>query len=255
MRRKIINSLLVTLGTMVGTVLMGLIGVSRRADVILPAWLIPERGTGWVIAAAGLALSVVTAVLILRYFIFAPTSERGEGDDAVSFRPIAVTSVAALWSMVSVGLGVGMVFDPVEGYVIYLGACSALCLTVAVVFFLFSVIRHRIRRRFAWAVAGLFTLLAVFFAAAAVPSVRDVNVSRSELIAVTGTVSGTSHSMGMLSGPGHTKVVIKGTSGETMTLRCGEVTGTLRRGGRYTFYYLPHTKYIDKAAEAEPVQY
>lgn len=257
MRRNILKSLLVTLGTLIGTVLLGLIGVSRRADVILPTWLIPDRGAGWGIAAAGLVLSLVTAVLILRYFIFVPRAEQGEGEggDAPSVRPIAVTSVTALWSMVGVGLGMGMVFDPVAVYVIYLGASSVLCLTVAAVIFLFSVIRHKIRRRFAWIVAGIFTLLAVLLAAAAIPSVQDLGVSRSELTAVTGTVSGTSHSMGMLSGPGRTQVVIKGTSGETMTLRCGEGTGTLRKGGRYTFYYLPHTKYIDKVAEAEPIQY
>ena len=75
MRRNILKSLLVTLGTLIGTVLLGLIGVSRRADVILPTWLIPDRGAGWGIAAAGLVLSLVTAVLILRYFIFTFLSE------------------------------------------------------------------------------------------------------------------------------------------------------------------------------------
>ena len=157
--------------------------------------------------------------------------------------------------MIFIGMGIGMMFDRLMGYIIYLGALACLLMGIALVIFLFSVIHHKIRRRFAWIASGLLVLLAVFVFSKAIPPIKDVNISEGELTAITGIVSATSPCTGMLSGPGNTQVVIKGTSGESLALQYSGGTGELHKGGRYTFYYMPHSKLIDKVVEAENIRY
>ncbi|MBQ4397322.1 MAG: hypothetical protein II828_07335 [Clostridia bacterium] len=265
MQQKIAKGVPVTAATLAGTVLLGIIGVSRRYGAIMPSWLTLDSRVGFFFLAAGLLLSLATAALILRYFIFFtriqvvdalgnPLADNGLIPlGRATVRPIALTSAAALCSMILIGLGFGILFDPLGVYVLYLGAIALLSFTVATVIFLFSVVHHKIRRRFAWVAAGLFALLAVLFIMKAIPSIRDISVSDPELTAVTGTVSAASPSMGVLAGPGRTEIIIKGTSGESLSLRYSGSSSELQKGHRYTFYYLPHTKLIDKVAEAEQI--
>ncbi len=267
MSRKIVKSLLVIAATLAATVLLSIIGVSRRYSSIMPPGVNPSSQIGLFVTIIGLLLALGTAVFILRYFILftrvevidatgQPLSDNGTiAIGNVSVRPIVIASAAALLSMIFVGMGFGIMFDQLVIYVLYLGAIGLLSLTVASVIFLFSVIRHKIRRRFAWIAAGLFALLALLFFIKAVPAVKDMHVSDNELTAITGTVSSVSPSAGVLAGPGKTEVVIKGTSGETLLLRYSGSTGELRKGSRYTFYYMPNTKLVDKVVEAENVKY
>lgn len=267
MQQKISKSLLVIAATLAGTVLLGIIGVSRRYGAILPTGVTFGNGTGVAFIIVGLALSLVVSVLILRYFIFftrievldsvgnALTDNSTISIGGTMVRPIVVTSVLAVLSMIFIGFGFGIVFDQLVVYVLYLGAIALLSLTVSAVIFLFSVVRHKIRRRFAWVASALFALLALLFLVKAIPSIKDISVNEDELTAVTGIVSGTSPSTGILAGPGRTQVVIKGTSGESLALRFSGGSGELRKGSRYTFYYLPNTKLVDKVVEAEPVKY
>lgn len=264
---KIVKSVLVVLATLSASVLLGIIGVSRRYSSIMPAGVNPDSRVGLVFFLIGLLLSLATSLFILRYFIFFthvevvdsvgnPLSDNGAiSIGGTKVRPIVVAAAAALVSLIFIGTGVGVMFDRLTGYIIYLSALSVLLMAVALVIFLFSVVHHKIRRRFAWTASGLLALLAVFVFSKAIPPIRDVNISEGELTAITGTVSATSPCTGMLSGPGKTEVVIKGTSGESMALQYSGGTGELHKGGRYTFYYLPNTKLIDKVVEAENIKY
>lgn len=264
---RISKSVLVVLATLILSVLLGIIGVSRRYSSIMPASVGISSHAGLVLVIIGLLLSLATSLFILRYFIFFTRVEVVDSvgnplsDNAsisiggTKVRPIVIASAAVLISMIFIGMGVGVMFNRLMVYIIYLSALSCLFLAIALVIFLFSVIRHKIRRRFAWIASGLLVLLAVFVFCKAIPSIRDVNISEGELTAITGTVSSTSPCTGMLSGPGKTQVVIKGTSGESLALQYSGNTGELHKGSRYTFYYMPNSKLIDKVVEAENIKY
>lgn len=264
---KIAKSLLVMMATLAVSVLLGIIGVSRRCASIIPSSADMSGRAGVVLLLIGLLLSLATSVFILRYFIFFTKIEvvdsagnRLSDNSEISIggakvRPIVIASAAALVSMIFIGMGFGVMFDQLAVYIIYLSAISFLFLAIAAVIFLFSVVHHKIRRRFAWIASGVFVILAVLVFSRGIPSLQDISVSENELTAVTGTVSSTSPCTGMLSGPGKTEVVIKGTSGESLSLKYSGGTGELRKGSRYTFYYMPNSKLIDKVVEAESVKY
>lgn len=258
---------MVIIATLAASVLLGIIGVSRRCDsIMLSSVGLSSRG-GMLLVAAGLIISLATSIFILRYFIFFTRIEvldlmgnslSDSGSISIGgtkVRPIVVTSAAALLSMIFIGMGFGMMFDALVIYVIYICSVSFLLMAIAAVIFLFSVVRHKIRRRFAWIASGLFALLSLLVFANAVAPIKDVGISRSEVTAVTGTVSRTSPGTGMLWGPGETRVVIKGTSGESLSLKYSGKGAELRKGKRYTFYYMPNTKLIDKVVEAENIKY
>ena len=267
MRNKIVKSILVVAATLAASLLFGIIGVGRRYSSIMPANAPVNGHIGVALVIIGLLVALATSVFILRYFIF---FTRTQVMDAVGnpltdnstiaigsakVPPIVIASAAALMSMILIGMGFGMIFDTLTMYILYIGSISLVFFVLAAILFLFSVIKHKIRRRFAWIATGLFLALSVLVFSKAIPSINDLRVSDGELTAVTGTISRTSSYSGLLAGPGKTTVVIKGTSGETITLHYSGSYGDLQKNKRYTFYYLPHTKLIDKMVEAENIKY
>ena len=267
MSHKILKGFIVAAATLAASVLLGIIGVSRRCGSIMPSIMEFGSGAGFIMISVGLIVSLATSIFILRHFIFFTRVEvvdwagnclSDNGSISIGntkVRPIVIASVAALTGIILIGMGFGAIFDPLMIYVIYISSISFLLMAVAVVIFLFSVVRHKIRRRFAWTASGLFALLAVIIFSSAIPSIKDASIGRSDVTAVTGTVSRISSGTGMLSGPGHTRVIIKGTSGETISLKYSGSSQELIKGGRYTFYYMPNTRLIDKVIEVDNIQY
>lgn len=267
MRRKIVKSILVVAATLAASLLFGIIGVGRRYSSIMPANAPANGHIGGALVIIGLLVALATSVFILRYFIF---FTRTQVIDAVGnpltdnstiaigstkVPPIVIASAAALLSMIFIGMGFGMIFDTLTMYILYICSISLVFFVLAAILFLFSVIKHKIRRRFAWIATSLFLAIAVMIFSKAIPSINDLSVSDNELTAVTGTISRTASYSGLLAGPGKTTVVIKGTSGETITLHYSGSYGDLQKNKRYTFYYLPNTKLIDKMVEAESIKY
>ena len=267
MHNKTLKSILVVAATLAASVLFGIIGVSKRYSAIMPSGAPSGVRLGVVLLVIGLLASVGTAVFILRYFIFftrmqvldtngVPITDNSRiAIGSARVRPIVVASCAALVSMISIGIGIGMLLDPVRLYVLYICSIALALFALAVVLFLFSVIRHKIRRRFAWIATGIFLGLSLLVFSRALPSLHDLYVTHGQLTAVTGTVSRTSSYAGMLAGPGKTSVTIKGTSGETITLHYGSDASELLVGKRYTFYYLPQSKFVRKVKPVDSQPY
>ena len=157
--------------------------------------------------------------------------------------------------MVVIGLGFGMMLDSVMIYVVRLFTIAAVLLAIAGTIFLFSIIRHKIRRRFAWIASGMIGLIALVVIIAAIPALSDLSVKEGDLSAITATVVQTSSYTGFLTGPGKSVIRIKGTSGEMITLRYSGNRNTFRLGKKYTFYYLPNTHLIKKVNPADNIQY
>ena len=170
-------------------------------------------------------------------------------------RAIFIAAGGILISMAVIGLGFGMMLDNVTMYAVRLFTIAALLLVIAGTIFLFSVIRHKIRRRFAWIASGIIGLIALVLISAAIPAVSDLSVKESELSAITATVVQTSPYAGFLTGPGKSVIRIKGTSGEMITLRYSGSRSAFSVGKKYTFYYLPHTHLIKKVNPADNVKY
>ena len=215
----------------------------------------------------GLVLSLASSVFILKYFIFFTRTRvvDSEGNilsdnkhltvGSVVVPPILIAAAGVLLSMVLIGAGVGLMLDNITMYVVNLFAIALVFLLLAAVIFLFSVIRHKIRRRFAWIASGVFGFIALIMISAAVPAICDLSVKENELSAITATVVQTSPYTGFLSGPGKSVIRIKGTSGEMITLRYGGSRRSFRVGKKYTFYYLPNTHLIKKVNPADNIQY
>lgn len=267
MQKKIIKSVLVVAATLTASVLFGIIGVGRRYSAIMPANFPASLQIGFILTVLGLLISLATSIFILRYFIFFTKTQviDTEGNTvsdnssiaigSAKVPPIVIASASAIVSMICIGMGIGMLLDSITLYVVYILSITLITFSLATIIFLFSVIKHKIRRRFAWIAAGVFLALSLFIFSHAVPAMRDMHVSEDELTAITGTVSRTSPHTGFLAGPGKSEIVIKGTSGDTITLRYSGDGTNLKTGGRYTFYYLPNTRLIDKVNQAENIKY
>lgn len=267
MLNKLLKSLLVICSTVGFTVLLGIIFFSGSLGVILPAGLTKLFYPGLAVTLFGILLSLVTAAFILKYFIFfthtrVVDSEGNTLSDNKNFtlgskrvHPIFITAGGILISMAVIGLGFGMMLDSLTMYAVRLFTIAAVLLSVAGTIFLFSVVRHKIRRRFAWIASGIIGIVSLFVILSAIPAVSDLSVSDSELSAITATVVQTSSYTGFLAGPGRSVIRIKGTSGEIITLRYNGGHGALRTGKKYTFYYLPNTHLIKKVSPANSIKY
>ncbi len=265
MGKKVLKSLAVVLFAFAGALTLGVFGFSRQYYLIMPFGTGTNRPLGAVLISIGAVMIFVTAAFILKHFIFLPKIQMLDSvgnileDDStinigsVKVRRIVVAALAALLGVILMGLGIGMMFSELIVYILYLSSIAFTFAFVGLVFFLFSVIHHKIRRRFAWIVSLICVAAAVMVISLMVPAVRDVNVDESGYTAVTGTVSSITADNGIIAGPGNTEVVIKGTSGETITLRFGGNANELDTGSRYTFYYLPNTRFIMRAVPAESV--
>ncbi len=266
MLQKLLKSVVVIFCTTAVSVLLGIICVGRSFGTVLPARFASSVVPGIVVTSVGLLLSIASSVFILRYFIFFTrtrvldrsgntiSDNRTLTIGSVSMPPLLVAAIGVILSIVLIGAGLGLTLDNVTMYIVFLSAIALLLLSVALVVFLFSVIRHKIRRRFAWITSGLLGLIALIMIFMAVPAIRDLSVKDSELSAITATVLDSSY-QGVFSGPGKSIVRIKGTSGEIITLRFSGSRRTFRVGNKYTFYYLPHTHLIKKVYSAENVIY
>ena len=267
MLNKLLKSLLVICGTVLFTTLLGIICFGKSVGAMLPDSFSKLFYPGLVIAILGLLLSLASSVFILRYFVFftrtrVVDSEGNTLTDNKSLKvgsakvpPILIAAAAVLFSMVLIGVGFGMMLDNLTIYLVSLFSTAFVFLTIAAVIFLFSVIRHKIRRRFAWIASGIFGLIAVFMILSSIPALSDLSVREDELSAITATVVQTSPYTGLLSGPGKSVIRIKGTSGEMITLRYSGSRKAFRVGKKYTFYYLPKTHLIKKVISADNVDY
>ena len=267
MLNKLLKSLSVICGTVLGTVILGIICFGRSLNSMMSENFSMLFYPGLVITILGLLLSVAASIFILKYFIFftrtSVIDSKGNvlSDNSsfavgsVKMPPILVAACGVLLSMTLIGVGFGMIFDSVTMYIVNLLTFALLMLIIALVIFLFSVIGHKIRRRFAWIASGIFGAVALLVILAAVPAISDVSVKENELSAITATVVQTTNHTGFLSGPGRTVVRIKGTSGEQITLRFSGGRSAFRVGRKYTFYYLPHTHLIKKVNPADSIQY
>lgn len=265
MGKKIFKSIVVTILTFVTSLLCGIIGFGRQYHSIMPSQIGANCTIGIVLIAIGAIITLATSVFILRYFIFFTRTQVMDSsgnmlsDNAsiaigsAKVRPIVIASVMALLGMIFFGMGFGMIFDEITIYVFYVLAIATIFLSIGIVFFLFSVIHHKIRRRFAWIVSGVCGIITVILFLNTIPAINDVNISEDNLIAVTGTVSSVTPDNGIVSGPGKTEVIIRGTSGESITMRYNGNANELEVGNRYTFYYLPNTHYINKIVQADNI--
>ncbi len=267
MLNKLLKSLLVICGTIAFCALLGIIFFSGSFGAMLPENLTKLFYPGLVITVIGLLLSLTSAIFILRFFIFFTRTRVVDSDGnvlsdnkdftlgSVKVHPILMTAGVVLLSMAVLGLGFGMIFDNLTVYTVRLFTIAAVLLAIAGTIFLFSVIRHKIRRRFAWIASGIIGFFALIVIFAAIPAVRDLSVEESDLTAITATVVETSSYSGFLSGPGKSVIRIKGTSGEMITLRYNGGRRAFRVGGKYTFYYLPRTHLIRKFNPTETLPY
>ncbi|MBQ9902700.1 MAG: hypothetical protein IJM51_10030 [Clostridia bacterium] len=267
MLNKLFKSLLVISGTMLFAVLLGIICFGKSMGVIFQDSNGMLFYPGLAITVLGLLLSLASSIFILKYFIFFTRTRvvDSEGNTLSDNRfltvgsfvlpPIIIAAAGVLFSMVLIGTGFGLMFDILTMYVVNLFAIASVFLIIAAVIFLFSVIRHKIRRRFAWIASGLLGFLALIMITAAVPGISDMSVRENELSAITATVVQTSSYTGFLSGPGKSVIRIKGTSGEMITLRYGGSRKSFSSGKKYTFYYLPKTHLIKKVTPADNIQY
>ena len=266
MLQKLLKSVIVVLCTTAATVLLGIICVGRSFGTALPLRFSSAVIPGIILIILGLLLSIGSSIFILRYFIFftrtqvidksGNTISDNKAISIGSFRtsPLLIAAFGVLLSIILIGAGFGLAFDNITMYIIFLFAIAILLLTVALIIFLFSVIRHKIRRRFAWIASGLFGLVALLMILMAVPALKDLSVKDNELSAITATVLDSS-SQGVFSGPGKSIVRVKGTSGEIITLRFSGIRNTFKVGKKYTFYYLPNTHLIKRVNSADNVIY
>ena len=230
MLHKLLKSVVVIFCTMSVSVLLGIICIGRSFGALLPSSLTSSVIPGVILIAAGLLLSLASSVFILRYFVFFTRTQvldssgmtisdnRSLTIGSVRMPPILIAAIGVLLSIILIGAGFGLTLDNVRMYIVFLFAIAILLLTVALIIFLFSVIRHKIRRRFAWIASGIFGFVALIMVLRTVPAIRDLSVSDSEMIAITATVESSSY-QSVFSGPGKSVVHIKGTSGDRMTLR------------------------------------
>lgn len=262
MGKKILKSIIVIIITFAIAFLFGVACFGRQYYAMMPYNAASNSTLGLVLIVMASVITLTTSVFILKYFIFFTKTQLldAQGNTlsdnssiqigSAKVRPIAASAVMAMLGILFFGLGFGMMFREIVVYTFYLAAIALIFLAVGLIFFLFSVVRHKIRRRFAWVTSGVCAILAVIMIFNMIPAACDISVTENELTAVTGTVSSVDSESGMISGPGKTEVVIKGTSGETITLRYSGDVKDLAVGSRYTFYYLPNTHLIDKIAPA-----
>ena len=267
MLNKLLKSLLVMCCTIAFSMLFGIIFFGKSFSSMLPESLTGLFYPGLAITSAGFLLALASAIFILKYFIFfthtrVVDSEGNTLSDnnslllgSVRVHPIFITAGGLLLSMVVIGLGFGIMLDDVTMYAVRLFTIAAVLLAIAGTIFLFSVIRHKIRRRFAWIASGILGVIALGIILAAIPAISDLSVKDGELSAITATVVQTSPYTGFLTGPGKSVIRIKGTSGEMITLRYGGSRSAFDVGKKYTFYYLPNTHLIKKVNPADNVQY
>ena len=267
MLNKLLKSLLVICGTLFFSVLFGIICFGKSIGASFPESIRLLFYPGLASTVLGLLLSLASSIFILKYFIFFTRTRVVDPDGntlsdnkqltvgSVVVPPILIAAAGVLLSMVLIGAGVGLMLDNLTMYVVNLFAIALVFLLLAAVIFLFSVIRHKIRRRFAWIASGVFGFIALIMISAAIPAVSDLSVKENELSAITATVLQTSSYTGFLSGPGKSVIRIKGTSGEMITLRYGGSRRMFRVGKKYTFYYLPNTHLIKKVNPADHIQY
>ena len=267
MLNKLLKSLLVICGTIVFTAFLGIIFFSKTFAAMLPESLTGLLYPGLAVTAIGLLLSVVSAVIILRFFIFFTRTRvvDSEGNTlsdnnkvivgSMRIHPLFIAAGGVLVSMAVFGLGIAIMLNCVTLYAVRLLTIAALLLAIAGTIFLFSVIRHKIRRRFAWIASGILGLIALVVISAAIPALSDLSVKESDLSPITATVEHTSSYTGFLTGPGKSVIRVKGTSGEKITLRFNGGRGSFKVGSKYTFYYLPHTHLIKKVNPADSIPY
>ena len=267
MLNKLFKSLLVISGTLTFTALLGIIFFSGSFGAMLPEGLTKLFYPGLAVTVFGLLLSLASAIFILKYFIFFTRTRvvDSEGNTlsdnkhftvgSVSVHPIIVTALGILISMAVTGLGFAIMLDSLTAYVVRLFTIGTVLLAIAGTIFLFSVIRHKIRRRFAWIASGVIGFIALIVILAAIPATRDLAVEEGDMTVITATVVHTSAYSGFLSGPGKSVIQIKGTSGEKITLRYSGGRVTFKAGEKYTFYYLPRTHLIQKVKSADNISY
>ena len=248
MINKLLKSLPVICGTMAFSVLIGIIFFGRSFGSMLPQSLTGLFYPGLVVSVIGLVFSLASAIVILKYFIFFTRTRVIDSDGntlsdnktltfgSTRIHPIFIAAGGILLSMATIGLGFALMLD--RGTI-----------------FLFSVIKHKIRRRFAWIASGILGVIALGVMLAAIPALSDLSVEDSELSAITATVVQTSSYTGFLTGPGKSVIRIKGTSGEIISLRYSGSRGKFRVGSKYTFYYLPNTRLIKKVNPAGDIEY
>lgn len=267
MLNKLLKSLLVICCTIAFSALLGIIFFGKSFGAMLPERFTGQFYPGLAVTAFGLLLSLASAVIILKYFVFFTRTRVVDSDGNTlsdnnkltigsrRIHPIFIAAGGILLSMVVIGLGFGMMLDSVMIYVVRLFTIAAVLLAIAGTIFLFSIIRHKIRRRFAWIASGMIGLIALVVIIAAIPALSDLSVKEGDLSAITATVVQTSSYTGFLTGPGKSVIRIKGTSGEMITLRYSGNRNTFRLGKKYTFYYLPNTHLIKKVNPADNIQY
>lgn len=267
MLNKILKSLLVIGSTLSVTVLLGIIFFGKSFGVMLPDGFTGQFFPGLAVTAVGVLVALASSVFILRYFIFftrmrVVDSEGNTLTDnkslivgSLKVHPILIAAGGVLLSMIIVGLGFCVMFDNVTKHVITLLTIAGLILIIAAIIFFFSVIGHKIRRRFAWIASGIMGIVAVVIILSTIPAISDLSVKDSELSAITATVVQTSPYSGFLAGPGRSVIRIKGTSGEMISLKYSGSRSEFQVGNKYTFYYLPHTHLIKKVTPADKIQY
>lgn len=267
MINKLLKSLPVICGTMAFSVLIGIIFFGRSFGSMLPQSLTGLFYPGLVVSVIGLVFSLASAIVILKYFIFFTRTRVIDSDGntlsdnktltfgSTRIHPIFIAAGGILLSMATIGLGFALMLDSVTMYAVRLFTIAALLLIIAGTIFLFSVMKHKIRRRFAWIASGILGVIALGVMLAAIPALSDLSVEDSELSAITATVVQTSSYTGFLTGPGKSVIRIKGTSGEIISLRYSGSRGKFRVGSKYTFYYLPNTRLIKKVNPAGDIEY
>lgn len=265
MGKKILKSIVVIAVTFAVAFLLGVACFGRQYYLTMPFDTRENYALGLVLIVIAAMITLTTSVFILKYFIFFTKTQILDANGntlsdnssirigSANVKPIVASSVTAMLGVVFFGFGFGMMFREIVVYTFYLAAIALIFLSIGLIFFLFSIIHHKIRRRFAWVASGVCAILAVIIIFNMIPTVCDINVTEKELTAVTGTISSVASDSGVVSGPGKTEVVIKGTSGETIILRYSGDAKDLAVGSRYTFYYLPNTHLIDKIAHAENI--
>ncbi|MDD6395969.1 MAG: hypothetical protein ACI4IJ_01320 [Acutalibacteraceae bacterium] len=265
MGKKILKSIAVIAVTFAFSFLLGVACFGRQYYSIMPFNARENCTLGFILIVIASLITLTTSVFILKYFIFFTKTQvlDAKGNTlsdnssirigSTNVKPIVAASVTAMLGVVFFGFGFGMMFREIVVYTFYLAAIALIFLAIGLIFFLFSIIHHKIRRRFAWVTSGVCAIFAAIVIFNMIPALCDINVTEKELTAVTGTISSVASDSGVVSGPGKTEVVIKGTSGETIILRYSGDTNDLAVGSRYTFYYLPNTRLIDKIAHAENI--
>lgn len=265
MKKTILKCLVAIASTFIVAFLAGIALFGRQYYSLMPYNSTSNVLLGVILMSIGFVVTLATSIFILKYFIFfkktivldsngntlSDNSRVNIGSKKV--RPIFAAAMMSLICVIFIGVGFGMLFNEITTYALYLSSIALIFLIVGIVFFLFSVIGHKIRRRFAWITSGICGIIALIIALNIIPSALDSNIDKDGIIAVTGSVYSTKCSNGMLSGPGKTKITIKGTSSETISLRYSGNTNDFEVGGRYTFYYYPNTHFVTKVVPAESI--